>query len=160
MDEIRTSSTVSNRGRIITGRLCPGTDLIAGIEKICRDNSLQYGVVTSAIGSFSMVRFVYVQKDDSARIGIKYAEPTEINEPLELLTCQGMVGTDDDGELSIHLHGVMVDSGLKMIGGHFVKGGNIVLATVEVSILELNDTELIRRYDDETGFPLFNFKQK
>lgn len=157
MDDIRTQVVSSIRGRFITGRLLPGSDLLSGIEKICKDNNVSYGGILSAIGSFSKVRYLYVQPDDKAKTGIKYGAPIVYEGAVELLTGQGMIGLDDEDNISVHFHGVMVNTKGEIIGGHFVKYGNIVLATIELTIMELTDMELRRRFDTETDFPLFNF---
>lgn len=157
MDNIRTQEVVSTGGRVIAGRLLPGTDLICGIEKICKDNNVSYGVILSAIGSFSKVRYLYVRPDESSKTGIKYGEPTVYENAVELLSGQGMVGLTDEGEMSVHFHGLMVNTNGEIIGGHFVKDGNIVLATIELTIMEFGGIELRRRFDTETEFPLFNF---
>lgn len=157
MDNIRAQVVSSEGGRFIAGRLLPGTDLISGIEKICKDNNVSYGVILSAIGSFSKVRYLYVQPDGKAKTGIKYGEPVVYEGAVELLTGQGMIGLDDDDKMSVHFHGVMVNTKGEIVGGHFIKDGNTVLATIELTIMELQDVELRRRFDTETEFPLFNF---
>ena len=53
----------------------------------------------------------------------------------------------------------MSDKHLRILGGHFISGENIILATAEVAIQTVEDAEFIRKFDEETGFPLFNFIQ-
>jgi len=120
----------SKNGRTIIGRILPGTDLIGGIEKICQDNHLAYGTIVAAIGSLSRGEFVYALPDKSAKM---------------------------EGDLSIHLHGLMSDSDMKVYGCHFLENANPVLVTVEILIHEHEGVRMVREQDIETGFPLFKF---
>jgi predicted DNA-binding protein with PD1-like motif len=90
-------------------------------------------------------------------MGIKYSDPTTVNGPLELLACQGMIGPTPEGDLSVHLHGLMSDSDMKVYGCHFLKNGNPVLITVEFLIHEHDGVRMVREQDMETDFPLFKF---
>jgi predicted DNA-binding protein with PD1-like motif len=148
---------VSKNKRTIIGRILPGTDLISGIEKICHDNHLTYGTIVTAIGSLSRGEFVYALPDNSAKMGIKYSDPTTVEGPLELLACQGMIGLTPEGDLSVHMHGLMSDSKMKVYGCHFLKNANPVLVTVEFLIHEHEGIRMVREQDMETDFPLFRF---
>ena len=157
MNQMRTQAIASKNGRTIIGRILPGTDLIGGIEKICQDNHLTYGTIVAAIGSLSRGEFVYALPDKSAKMGVKYSDPTTVEGPLELLACQGMIGLTIEGDLSIHLHGLMSDSDMKVYGCHFLENANPVLVTVEILIHEHEGVRMVREQDIETGFPLFKF---
>jgi uncharacterized protein len=157
MNQIRTQAVFSKNKKTLVGRILPGTDLIGGIEKICQDNHLAYGTIVTAIGSLSRGEFVYALPDKSAKMGIKYSDPTTIEGPLELLACQGMIGLTAEGDLSVHLHGLMSDSNMKVYGCHFLKNGNPVLITVEILIHEHEGVRMVREQDSETDFPLFKF---
>jgi predicted DNA-binding protein with PD1-like motif len=148
---------VSKNGRTIIGRILPGTDLIGGIEKICQDNHLAYGTIVAAIGSLSRGEFDYALPDKNAKMGVKYSDPTTVEGPLELLACQGMIGLTIEGDLSVHLHGLMSDSDMKVYGCHFLNNANPVLVTVEILIHEHEGVRMVREQDIETGFPLFKF---
>ena len=102
---------------------------------------------------------VYAIPDASSKIGIRYHDPVIIGGPLELLACQGVIGQTEEGTLSVHLHGLFSDATMKVYGGHFLVGGNPVLATVEILIQESSDVRMIREQDEETGFLLFKFYQ-
>jgi predicted DNA-binding protein with PD1-like motif len=144
-----------NKGRLIVGRILPGTDLFAGIKKICLENNLRYGSIVSMIGSLSKGKFVYAIDDEKAKLKFKYSDPVYLQGPLELLSAQGFIGLGDNGEINIHLHGLMSDKYMRLFGGHFVEGGNPILATMEIMIQELDGVKLLRGLDQETGFTLF-----
>ena len=157
MSSIRIQTVVSQKGRRIVGRLLPGSDLIKGIEEICRHHEVVGASILSVIGSLKKATIVYAIVDDTSKIGIRYSDPARIEGPLELLGCQGMIGRTEDGQLITHLHGMMSDPQMTVYGGHFIENGNPVLATAELLIQECRDVQLIKKQDAETGFPLFTF---
>ncbi len=159
MDAIRFQTIEVKEKRTIMGRLLPGADLVKGVEKICLENGIENGFIVSLIGSLKQANIVYAVQDKSNKIGIKYCDPTIVEGPLELLACQGTIGLTPEKKLSIHLHGLMSDPHMKVYGGHFVEGGNIVLATAEMMIVSAPDAQVTRDLDEETGFPLFKFYQ-
>jgi len=154
---IKVQAVNTNKIKTFVGRIYPGVDLIEGIKEICEKNNIEYGVIPTIIGSLSSGCIVYAIPHDGNKLGIKYSDPVHIEGPLELLCCQGFIGKGEDGEFQIHLHGLLADKDMRVIGGHFVSQGNIVLATAEVMIHAVEDAGFIRKYDEETGFPLFNF---
>jgi len=157
METIRIQAVASEKGKRIVGRLLPGTDLISGIEAMCQQHRVTSATILSVIGSLIEARMVYAVPDASGKIGIRYHDPVTIAGPLELLACQGVVGQTEEGVPSVHLHGLVSDPAMKVVGGHFLAGGNLVLATAEILIQESSDVRMIREQDEETGFALFKF---
>ena len=157
MEPIRIQAVASEAGKRIVGRLLPGTDLIDGIEAMCQQHQVAGATIVSVIGSLTQAEMVYAVPDEAGKIGIRYHDPVTIRGPLEILSCQGFVGQSDQGPLSVHLHGLVSDPAMRVVGGHFLAGGNPVLATAEILIQECSDVRMIREQDEETGFPLFKF---
>jgi uncharacterized protein len=157
MQNLRIQAVASEKGRRVVGRLLPGTDLITGIEAMCQQRHVTSAMILAVIGSLAEARMVYAVPDASGKIGIRYHDPVRIDGPLELLACQGVIGQTEEGALSVHLHGLISDPAMKVYGGHFLVGGNPVLATAEILIQESRDVRMIREQDEETGFALFNF---
>jgi len=83
-----------------------------------------------------------------------YGDPIELPGPIELISAHGSI-FQSDGKTALHLHGNFSDSSGKAFGGHVVAGGNPVLATLEAVIAEIEDVELIRQPDPETGRSLY-----
>lgn len=155
MTDIRVQWAQSKAGRVVFGRIYPGTEIIDGILKICEENYIRYGTIITMIGSLSRGTFVYAIPETDAKMGIKYSQPVEIEGPLEFLSGQGIIGVSDAGKPIIHLHGLLSDKNKKIYGGHFIDAGNPVLVTMEVVIQELEGVRLIKSQDEETDFPLF-----
>ena len=158
MQTVRIQTMAASRGKTVVSRLLPGSDLIQGIKTICGQCRIRQAAITTVIGTLVHAELVYVVPDPASTLGVKYVEPVRIEGPLELLSGQGMIGEDDQGGPSIHLHGVLSGPDMRLFGGHLVENGNPVLATAEITIQELLGVEMKRRYDEETGFVLFQFE--
>lgn len=160
MKDIRIQATVTSNGRQIIGRILPGSDLIKSIEKVCKDYNVRGGIVLSIIGSLQKAEFIYPLPDNTNIMGIRYSDPKKIEGPIELLSCQGTIGLNEEGLHNIHLHAVLSDPTMKVYGGHLIDGGNPVLGTGEIIIQECDDARILREYDEETGFMMFKFYPK
>ncbi len=153
-----TSFSVSSKS--VVARIWPGTDLITGILAICAERSVVAGCVTAIHGSLSKARFVWALPDASTKMNAKYGDPFELEGPLEFLCGSGMIGQQkDSGETAVHLHGVLSDKFQNIYGAHFVQGGNPVMSTMEIFIQGTDDARILRAFDEETEFPLFNIFQ-
>ncbi len=159
MKEVRTFSVDSQSGRIIVGRILPGTDLIDGILKICKEHGIESGSIDVMLGSLMKFTFVYAVRDETKKLKARYCEPVSIEGPLEFICGNGIIGKDDKEETAVHLHGMVSDEKQRIYAGHMVRG-NPVLATIEIIIRELPDVDIKRELDEETGFPLFKFFKK
>jgi predicted DNA-binding protein with PD1-like motif len=157
---MRVQAINASHGKQVLARLLPGTDLIAGIEQICAQQGIIQAAVLSAIGTLSHATIVYVVPQKDAALGVAYVPPQRLDGPFELLAAQGFVGMDTDDSISVHLHGSLSGPDMTVYGGHFIKGGNPVLATAEIMIQELSGVAMNRGYDKETGFELFQFSPK
>lgn len=144
--------------RVVAGRIPRGVDLITGIKQICKENDIKHGYIPMCIGSLITGRIIYAIPDENAPIGFVYSKPADVEGPLELLYAQGLIGQEDTGELSVHIHMLVSDPNMRVWGGHTVEGGNIVAATGEIIIHELDEAEYIRQFDEETGFRLFKIR--
>ena len=159
MHQLRTQSAAFIRGKSIIARILPGTDLISGIEKVCKDHKIKSGAIVSAIGTLEYATVIYVVSNRIAPIGVAYVPPRRIGGPLELVSSQGTIGQTRDKRLSIHLHGLMSGPDMAVYGGHLVENGNPVLATAEILIQESVGVDMLREKDPETDFELFQFSQ-
>lgn len=144
--------------RVITGRIPPGVDLITGIKEICGVYKIKHGYISMIIGSLESLTIIYAVPDESKKLNIKYSENAILNGPLELLNAQGLIGEDENSDLSVHVHILVSDRYMRVFGGHLVEGGSKVAATAEIVIHELRETKYIRSFDEETGFNLFKVK--
>lgn len=152
---LKVPSAEGRNGRTIAARLLPGMDMLEGIEFICKQHKVLYGVIACCIGSLSKTAFVLPVSKASAKIGIAYGDPIDLPGPVELLSGQGVICQSEDGEYLIHFHATVADRNMKLWGGHFI-AGNIVLATIDLVIAEMDGMKLLRRFEEETGFLQFS----
>lgn len=135
-------------GRIIVGRLYPGTDLIAGLEAACDANGVRFAAVLACYGSLSSAGFKFLQipeGEERARL-----VPRAIAERVEFMGGQGLVCETPSGDRETHLHGSVSDATGAVLGGHFVKGNNPVYNNMDVVLQELLDVRLVREHDAQT----------
>lgn len=152
---VREHTKESNIKRVIVGRIPRGEDLLTAIKEICIEHDIKNGYIPTLLGSLDTGRFIYAIPREDAKIGFVYSENVDVEGPLELLAGQGLIGTEESGELSIHLHMLVSDKYMRVFGGHFVEGGNIIAATGEIIIHEIENAEYKRKFDEQSGFKLF-----
>lgn len=150
---IRYQAACGKLGKVIIGRLLPGTDVIEGIEKICKDHSIKSAFVCLSIGSLQKATFMLAIAKEGTKLGIGYSEPIEVPGPIEFLSGLGVVceGKTEE-EFETHLHATFSNEKKEVYGGHLVKGKNPTLATIDLSIIEVKGVKLGKKFDEETGF--------
>ncbi|WP_163099935.1 PPC domain-containing DNA-binding protein [Peribacillus alkalitolerans] len=147
--KIRAHYATGSPGKIVAARLLPGTDLLTGIEEICRENSIKSASITNCFGSFQSTGFLYLVPKPESSIGAGYSDLIGVEGPIELLNGTGVVCQRDD-QYELHVHGTMCDKEGRVFGGHLVKGENPVI-TVDMVITEIKEMNLYRKFDEETG---------
>lgn len=108
-------------GRIAVIRLKPNQDLIAGVEAAAAAAGIRDAVVRTAVGSLVDAALGY-----GADRRIDVAGPG-----VEILTLSGGL-TDGVADL----RGTISDSGARVYGGRFLKGGNPICITLELVLQE------------------------
>jgi predicted DNA-binding protein with PD1-like motif len=144
--------TLSSRAAII--RVLPGFDVIEGIEEACRKLGITSGAIISCIGSLQRAS-VMIAVPLNNKVGAGYSEPIKLEGPLELLSGQGTIGREEEGNISIHMHVVISDKEGHLHGGHLVKGQNPVLITCEVMLARIEGIRIVRGYDPEIDMQVF-----
>jgi len=160
MSEVRFASGEGQISRIIVGRLLPGTDLMEGLQKICDQYNIKHGVIVDCIGSLRKAVFKFLIPNPKLKLGSGYGEPYVLDGPIEFLGGQGIITQGEDGTRKIHLHGLVnrtsVEDGKAkpdyVLGGDFgvPSGSNLVLATMDVTIVEVKGLNIVRKMDAET----------
>ncbi|HEX3744126.1 MAG TPA: PPC domain-containing DNA-binding protein [Bryobacteraceae bacterium] len=116
------------------------TDLLAGMEKMVREQHIRNAVILTAVGS---VRNYQVHAVSNRTLPSRDTFTTDANGPADLI---GMSGYVIDGK--IHAH-VTLATPEKLIGGHLEPGTNVfTFAAVTMGVLA--DGIDIRRIDDKT----------
>ncbi len=145
MSGARFATVEAKAGRVIVGRLLPGSDLIGGIEEICDHHHVRFAAVTFAYGSLAEAGFKFLQIPSPGERAV--LTPHVARKRVEFLAGQGLVCEDPDGKRATHLHGAVADETGAVAGGHFEKGQNPIYNNLDVSLTELLGVRLVRRFD-------------
>ena len=156
---LRFNSAAGQPGRIISGRLLPGCDMLNGIIELARSHRVKSAWV-NAFGSLAKTDFspgLRLAAADSDRV--ERLPNVNLTGPIEMWSGTGRLGIPDSGEPFIHFHGVVVTPEGRLYGGHFFPGGNPVYATFEVHIQELLNVEFKLEMDPAVQLSLIEPKQ-
>lgn len=134
-------------------RLSPGTDLVTGIADVCRRRGIRAGCIASCIASLRRASFFVVVPMDNATGG-GYSDPNHLTEPVEIVSAQGTIGEEENGETFVHLHAALSDFQGHVHGGHLIPGTCPILITSEILILPLAGIRLVRAFDADAGMPV------
>jgi predicted DNA-binding protein with PD1-like motif len=156
-ENVRVQYAAGVIGKSIAARLLPGTDLLTGIEEVCRQNDILHASVANCFGSFQRAGYLYLVPLQHAKVGAGYGEVNRVEGPVEFLNGTGVV-CQRDGNYDTHFHATMCDKEGKVFGGHMLKDQNPVLTTVDLIINEIKDVQMFRKHDEETD--LFQFDPK
>jgi len=153
MSETRFDCASGKQGRVLVGRLKPDSDVMTGLEDVCKKYDINSCYISCGLGLLKKVSFLLpVDNSDNKKLGIRYGEPIVINDRGEVLGMQGTICKCDDGNYLSHIHFNVAKRDGEVVGGHLMKGDNIVMATLDFVINEVLDIKLYRKYDEETDF--------
>ncbi len=154
------NSVAGEPGRIVSGRLRPGCDMLLGIIEMAKSHMIKSAWV-NAFGSLAQTDFspgLRFAATDSDRV--ERLPNLNLEGPVEIWSGMGRLGIPDKGEPVIHFHGMLVTHEGQLYGGHFFPGSNPVFATFEVHIQELLNVEFKVEMDQAVELPLIEPKQE
>jgi predicted DNA-binding protein with PD1-like motif len=144
-------------GRILVRQLPTNTDLIGSIKKVCVDNGIHYGTVLSAVGSLHQLKMEGVVASKESGSGTDLGPPKIIPGPMQVLNLDGIIFTrGETREMDTHIHGVFIDTGGKLYGGHVMEEESTVATRLVVVIGEIAEVSLIEQYDEKSGHRLLH----
>jgi predicted DNA-binding protein with PD1-like motif len=114
--------------------------------------------MVTCIGSLRQAHYVYGINGPDGQPA--YSDPVTIQGVMEILQGTGMICRNQEGELDLHFHGMFIDQDGQIRGGHFLKGKNIILVTLEFSILVGQGIEAVRAYRPDLGFQTIQYRRK
>jgi predicted DNA-binding protein with PD1-like motif len=141
MSEVKAYAATGRIGRVLAARLLPGQDVVEGIIELIKSNGITSGTIT-AIGSLRSAKVVWAGSMEFGDNPMDVAVFHEMEGPVELGVSNGVFGTDEDGEVVVHVHGLIMDKDGNMRCGNLLPGSAPVLATVELTIQEFEGLEL------------------
>ena len=134
------------QGRIFTGSLPHGVDLVQSIEDFCRDASIKMATF-SLIGALSSVTIG--SYDQKQQVYVSFSKHAH----LEVVSCTGNISIKDGSPMA-HAHIVLADIDGNTFGGHLFSES--IIFAGEIEIQELTGEQLERKYDTTTGLMLWN----
>jgi predicted DNA-binding protein with PD1-like motif len=148
MVESGVEAAEARSGRIVVGRLHPGTDMIGGLEAACDQHDITFAAVVSCYGSLSSAGFKFLQIPEGETH--PRLMPHRVDRRVEFMGGQGLICQRTDGSRETHLHGSISDETGAVLGGHFVLDANPVFNNMDFVIQELLGVRLIREQDPVT----------
>lgn len=157
--DLRHRSASGGPGRVISGRLLPGCDMLHGIIDMARS----HGVRSAWVNGFgSLARALLspgLRLSGSMSDRVERLPNLDLPGPIEVWSGMGRLSVPEEGEPFIHFHGLLVTPESRLLGGHFFAGGNPVYATFEVHVQELLGVEFQLERDEEVELPLIEPKE-
>lgn len=129
--------TAQEYGRIVIMHLGKGEKVLESIQEEIDRLGIKNGVILSAIGSLRKASLHVITNTDNLSVN-KYIT---IEKPIELASSQGII---IDGEPHLHL---TISEPDRMYAGH-MENGCEVQYLAEISIMEIKDLNLTRKFDE------------
>ncbi len=127
-------AAAAGAGRIIVGRLHPGSDMIRGLERACDEHGVRFAAVLSCYGSLSSAGFKFLQIPETETHPRLMAH--RVDKRVEFMGGQGLICEDETGAV---------------LGGHFDPGQNPVFNNMDFVLQELLGVRLVREHDPVTN---------
>ena len=141
---------VGKPGRIIAARLYEGEDIYESIETIARKENIKSAAVLIT-GGLRKADVVVGPKQEKPKIVGKYMS---FDGPGEVLGVGTIYWNDEQPKLHIH---TAIGKDDKVVVG-CLRGEVNTFLILEVTIIELEEIEAEREYDETTGLNLLKFK--
>lgn len=146
-------------GRVVVIRMKPGTDLLDGMLAACEKHQIHNGVIISAIGSLNGVYYCDVEALPEKKCGYGYGRTLYLDGPIELTGANGVICSDADGSINMHVHMNMSDKYGNAYGGHLVQGTKVLL-TADIVLGEIEGVDMLRKLDEDMDVYILNPQQK
>jgi len=138
--------TESKTGKLVFARLFEGEDLLDTVALAAEKAEVLAGFFF-LIGTLKKAKMGFLREG-------KY-ETTEINQPLEIVSCLGNI-SDKEGKIFVHAHIAVSDEKGRVFGGHAMSGC-IIGATGELVLVEAVNIRLLRKFEESVKLYLWSF---
>ena len=141
---------IGRTGRIIAVRLFEGEDLYESVHKIAQKERIQSAAVLIT-GGFRKADVIVGPKQEKPKI---IGNRKEFVGPGEVLGV-GTIYCDDDGP-KLHIHTAIGKKDDAMVG--CPRGGAETFLILEVTIIEIEGLNGLRKFDEASGLKLLRFQ--
>lgn len=135
--------------RIIMGKLLHGGDLLGELTAVCEKENLTLGTI-KAIGAVQKACIGYYNQDDH-----EY-QFTKTDQHLEIASLLGNISLRDDKPM-VHAHVTLADDNGVCLAGHLAEGTIVFACEFVITVCE--GAGYIRKHDEQTGLPLWDFNK-
>ena len=139
---------------LIAARLKPGVDVIEGLLDLCRQQRITAGTIDVLVGGVDAAKLIVPVADAHSPSGVAPKEIV-VEHPTAFTGGQGMVCTDEQGQIEIHLHVSLVDEH-RLYGGDLVKGSAKVTTTADAIIWKVAGAVFLRKFDPQANAVVFH----
>ncbi len=141
MQEKKWIAAVGKPGRVVAARIERGNDAINSIIELIKEYGFKSGTVTG-IGSLNSAKVIWARTTDLTQPIEEIIVPYIMEGPVDLGIGWGMFGTEEDGNVILHFHAIIMDKEGNMRCGNLQPGSAPVMATLDLTIQELVDMEI------------------
>lgn len=142
-------------GRVVAARIEQGEDAFNSIVELIKESGFKSGTV-HGIGSSSSATIQGRKVMDFTRPLEEGRVTYTMEGPVALGFCWGMFGTEEDGNVFLHLHAIIMDKKGHMCCGNLQPGSTPIMVTFDVTIQELIGLEIKPTLDPVLNHKLFN----
>jgi uncharacterized protein len=155
MKEKKWISAVGKPGRVVAVRIKPGQDAFNTIVELIQEYGFKSGTV-SAIGSLNSARVIWARTTDLTVPTEELIVHYTMEGPVDLGYGWGIFGTEEDGNVFLHFHALIMDKEGNMRCGNLQPGSAPVMATLDLTIQEIVDLEIRPILDPGLNHKLLN----
>ena len=116
-------------------KLEDGENVLEKLKAVVKESGWSSGVILNGVGMLREIKLGYFD-------GKGYVVD-EFEGPMELVSMQGNISSDDKGDIILHVHVGLADRSKNMHGGHLLDG--IVNNVNEILVMKLERVKLRRR---------------
>lgn len=146
-------------GRKVVIAMRPGENVMDNLMEAFEKFGLKNAAITTFMGSMSKTAYAYAIPDASRTYGFRYIDTIQLEGLIEIVSGQGLICRNEQGEAMCHLHAAFCDGTGKVMVGHIMPQENIVLGTMEILLEEIDDVELKREFDPVVGGAIMTIKK-
>jgi uncharacterized protein len=155
MEERKSICAIGKPGRVVAARIKPGHDAFNTIVELIREYGFKSGTV-SAIGSLNSARVIWARTTDLTVPTDELIVHCTMEGPVDLGYGWGIFGTEEDGNVFLHFHAMIMDKLGNMRCGNLQPGSAPVMATLDLTIQEIIGLEIKPILDPSLNHKLLN----
>jgi hypothetical protein len=139
----------------VAARIKPGEDAFNTMIELIKEYGFKSGTV-AAIGSLNSARVIWARTTDLTRPTEELIVSYTMEGPVDLGFGWGIFGTEEDGNVFLHFHAIIMDKEGNVRCGNLQPGSAPVMATLDLTIKELIDVEIRPILDPILNHKLLN----